>query len=294
VIGEQRFNCPECPKRGHGTDRKRHLNVNVAKGVLHCFRCGFGKGVIAEKYCQENGLDVQGDWAAFTEQRTRPPLRLPEEYTTDFTSKTMFGPKALNYLLSRGLTRTLVAAYDIGHCPTGSHHHRVIVPVYEAGMLVNWQGRDWTGAQELRHMGPHEKHGKPDPNSMFNFARVAKTGVILLVEGIYDALRIPEHGVGILGKGWSPEKRAQVLRAKPTTVYVCLDADAKVEDQRIHEDLAGCVPHVESITLSAATKDLGAASRQEVARVRQMCRAAVVAAKKFAVLPGREVRTAAL
>lgn len=280
--GEQHFKCPECPKRGKGPDRKKHLSVNVSKGVLHCFRCGFGKGVNAERYCQEHNLDVDGEWGTWSPiNRTLQPLRLPNEYTTDFTKKTLFGPETLQYLLKRGLSRELIAAYDIGHCPSGTHHHRIILPVYENGILVNFQGRDWSGVQEPKYLGPFEHHGKPDTDAMFNLPRAARSGVVVLVEGIFDALRLPDHAVALLGKGgWTAAKHSRLLAAKPVCVYLCLDDDAREEEQQIHEDLAGCIPHVETIKLAA--HDLGSAGTAEMVRVRRLCKAAATAARAFA------------
>ena len=283
--GEIRINCLECPKRGKGPDRKKHLNINPAMNKAHCWRCEFGTHN-AEAWCERNGIVINATWG-LAEQIERPKIKLPPEYTQDFTRHTMFGKQALQYLTRRHITPALIAAYDIGHCPTGRYAQRIIIPVYENGVLVTFQGRDWT---ELK--GKDERHRGATggaPSAMFNLDRAAQSRVLLLVEGPFDALRIPKYGVGILGKGWNAEKRAKVLRAKPTVVLVCMDRDAIDQDQLIHEDLAGCIPYVQTVTLDPAAKDLGEATAEQLAPVERLCQKAALAAARVARAPQRNV-----
>ena len=268
---EIRVNCPDSihiPRVGK-SDVKRRLYINPRKNAAHCFRCGFGTKDAAG-LVQRLRLDVGlQDWGDAPEA-DRGEVRLPDDFTLDYTI-TPFGSQAMAYLEARNLSRLTIAAYGIGYCTRGPQAFRVVIPVIEDGALVTWQARDWTGTYRSKYMTP--KGARPD--AMFNYDRARGTGVLVLVEGIFDALRLPEYAIALLGKGWNDAKRAKILRAKPNTVYVMLDADAKQDAQAIHEDLAGMVPHVE--TLSLSSKDIGSASPEEVESTRLLCRATELA-----------------
>ena len=39
-------NCPFCTDAGKSPDWKHHLQINIEKGVCHCFRCDYGGTLI--------------------------------------------------------------------------------------------------------------------------------------------------------------------------------------------------------------------------------------------------------
>jgi hypothetical protein len=239
--------------------------------------------VHAKELCDRHGFDVDFGSIEFiqqlvSERRAGWKVLLPPEYSIDFQS-TDASLDAFDYLHhDRMLPRTVIAGYQIGHCPHGEYGGRVVIPVIEDGELATFVARDYTG-----HASPEKKYlsaRKPVPHAMFNLDRAGhRGGVLVLVEGIFDALRLPEFAVALLGKGWSAEKRERVLRKKPSVVFIALDQDgsAEREQQEILEDLWGLVPHVAPLRI--AGKDLGAASRAVVADLNVLLRETARAAR---------------
>lgn len=263
---ELKFKCPFCHRRGLSPDRKRHLYVNPTTNKAHCFRCGYGTNH-AHSVAEREGLDVESSlWEACTTESTKnyDTCTLPPEYSNDWS--TTHGNNALQYLQSRGLSLPLISGYQLGYCSTGSYANRIITPVYEKGVLVFFQARDWTDLQTPKYLGPAGK-GR---DALFNLDRPAKKGVLLLVEGTFDALQIPKYGVALLGKSLSNAKINKIIAAKPKAVIILLDTDAAVNASKIREKIEGSIPIVSCLRLGRS-KDLGDATREEVEATTAIC-----------------------
>ena len=266
---ELRFNCPFCIKRGHTPDTKRKLHINPAKNKGHCFRCGYAT-VHAHLMAKRYGLAIDPTLVQVMQERqqslTPPTCRLPDFYTRDWEAS-MDGKVAYRYLRHRGLSRTLIGGYELGYVPYGKPYgSRVVIPMYHNGEIVYWQARDWTERREPKYIGPDLD--KP----LFNFDRAAHTGAICLVEGPFDALRVPQYGVAMLGKELTDQQAAQIIKAKPNLVLLCLDADAPQAERQVRGQLSRVVPEVLSFPLHRfGVKDLGAASMPVIKIVEQMC-----------------------
>lgn len=266
-------NCPDAihKKRTGKSDEKQKLYIYCDTNTAFCFRCKFftknAKEVLA-KY----GIKVQSSTFARPRvgQTYHRRLSLPGSYSNTFRG--MDGEQALRYLISRNISAGTIAAYDVGYCARSGDKYsgRVIIPIYEDGVLVNFQARDYTGEQEPRYTGPSSKDGAR-ANCLFNLERPANSGVLFLVEGPMDALRMPEFAVSLLGSGWNDTKRNKILSVKPTTIILCLDNDAAGQEakRQVYKDLYGLVPHLSEFRLSQ--KDLGSVLPEELEAARQFC-----------------------
>jgi hypothetical protein len=123
-----------------------------------------------------------------------------------------------------------------------------------------------------KYDSPSKKDGAI-PNVIFNQDRIQPGGVMVLTEGPFDALRLPEYAVALIGSGWNAAKRGRVLARRPGVVLLALDQDGagRKATEIIYHDLLGLVPVVDRLKLPA--KDLGGLSRSEVAHIRSICRA---------------------
>lgn len=280
---ELKVNCPFCARRGHKPDRTKNLGINPAKNMAHCFRCGYGTRDARSMVLHEQlPIDVSAFGMGALDDRPRETVRLPPEYTADFTH-TRYGEQVLAYLLQRGLSRAVIAAYELGHCETGTYRGRIVIPVYEYGLLVSFQARDWRDRSEVKYLSP----ASGEKGVLFNLERPARAGVLLLTEGPFDALRMPEFAVAVLGKEWTAEKRDRVLAARPAAVVLALDNDSpgRMATEAIENDLLGLVPHV--LRLPYTAKDLGSASDQELRSAYWLCRTLADAAGSGAAAAGR-------
>ena len=260
---EYRFHCPFCVRRGKTADRRRHLYINPAKNVAHCFRCGY-RTRNAQAVATTHGLVIPSvAWHVVPAlAQTRRGVPLPPEYTTDWSDPR--SRPARRYLATRGLVSTTIAAYEIGYCLHGPYAQRVIVPVYRDGHILHWIGRDWTNRRTPKYVGPRGS-GR---GVLFNIERAAETGCVLLVEGVFDALRLPEFGVAIFGKQLHREQRQTLFRAKLRRVLVCLDADAPLEAVAVASQLRGCIPEVAVVPIDG---DLGNAQPAFVSALSKVC-----------------------
>jgi DNA primase len=264
---EKQFNCPFCPRNGKTRDTKKHLHVNPIKNKAHCFRCGYSS-LNAKRMAEIERLDIEPSlWVILNDanQPARPSLRLPAEYTTEWR-RILWGPQAYDYLRRRGLSDMDIAVYEIGHCSSGYFAQRVIVPVYDNGDLVYFQARDWTGRAPIKYLGPSGY----EQGVLFNFDRAAESGVLLLVEGIFDALRLPAYAVALLGKRLQAQQQARIVAAKPRTVFIFLDSDADEQAERIKGQLVNPSRQVHVLRLPGI-KDLGEAPADVVDSLDDLC-----------------------
>lgn len=270
------INCPDSihVKRTGKKDTKRkfYINTDTNKGI--CFRCKFTTRR-AKEVCEENNIHIE-----FTRNYTvddSPPaarLALPTGYKKIFTG--VEGQKALQYLLKRGISRQTIASYEIGYCgpyADPKYANRVLIPFYSGGRLVNFQARALIKGVEPRYTGPSKADGA-ESNCLFNLDRAAENGVIFLVEGPFDALRLPEYAVSLVGSVWNETKRKKILQAKPLAVILCLDNDqaGKEATSKIYKDLFGLVEQIHFFELGLPYKDLGELPPDRVEAAYQFCR----------------------
>jgi len=270
-MSEIRINCPDAihvPRTGK-SDYKRKLYINTQKGFGHCFRCGF-KTRNAAELIERFDLSIEID---FQDQVDTPTvqLHLPTEYRTDFWST--HGTIALQYLKSRDIPEAVILDYSLGFCTEGRYAGRIIIPFFRNGDLVYFQARDYTNSCKLKYDSPSKSEGAV-PNVLFNLDRAAKTGVVLLVEGPLDALRIPKYGVAVVGCTWNDAKQRALLSCRPRAVFLALDNDDAGRDAtaRIKYCLSGLIPQV--VTISYEGKDPGSVSAAEMGHFNILCDAA--------------------
>lgn len=250
--------CPFCARRGKGPDRKTHLAINPEKNVLHCFRCGFGSRN-AQAVSAHERLSVPPGirWGRSTPtaiQQTPTPPPPPAGFSTDFS--TPLGQRAYRYLQSRGLSSSLIYGYGLGYSDIPPFDGRIIVPIYQHGHCVAYQGRCFLGSSRPKY---RTSAGFP-PGTLFNLDRAVHAPVRFLVEGVFDAFTVPAASIAIFGKHLTEPQRHRVLQLPVRPLYIAVDADADLEAEDIARQLRGCMP-VYRLPLPPGVKDLGEAPR---------------------------------
>mgnify|MGYP005813291291 FL=1 len=236
------FSCPACEHR------KKKLSVNVEKNKFQCWTCGFSGSTlsaIVKKYGEpkdkkewlEAGevVDINDFYKIFEEEtEKREEVVLPEEYiclvNEDVPRSALMAKK---YLKERGVTRDDILLNKIGYCATGEYARRVIVPSFDIeGEIDYFIARSYTG-DFLKYKNP-----KVSRNIVFNDLYINWNDDIVLVEGVFDAIRAGYNTIPLLGSTLNVNS---VLFSKivnnDTGVYLALDPDAHIKENKIAIEL---------------------------------------------------------
>jgi len=96
------------------------------------------------------------------------------------------------------------------------------VPVTVAGRLVSFVARAIDDSVVPKYRSPK---GADNSRALFNLERLAGREDAVLVEGVFDALRIPDLAVATLGTHLSMAQRTLLIRAGIRRATICWDTD---------------------------------------------------------------------
>lgn len=208
-------NLRECPSCGNSNWK---VYIGTESGLGNCFVCnkGYNKwGLIRAHLNEASGRQVIEHIKAHVEGRgwiakrttsvivqTPVELKLPDSFALPH------GGQNISYLVNRGITDAVTAYFHLRYCHKGwfgytldgqekwmKFDERVLIPVFDLdGKMVNFQGRDITGAQEPKYLFP------PGLSStgqhLLNGMNVKDTKRIVVGEGAFDiaALKLALDG----------------------------------------------------------------------------------------------------
>ena len=180
-------------------------------------------------------VDINDFYKIFEEEtEKREEVVLPEEYiclvNEDVPRSALMAKK---YLKERGVTRDDILLNKIGYCATGEYARRVIVPSFDIeGEIDYFIARSYTG-DFLKYKNP-----KVSRNIVFNDLYINWNDDIVLVEGVFDAIRAGYNTIPLLGSTLNVNS---VLFSKivnnDTGVYLALDPDAHIKENKIAIEL---------------------------------------------------------
>lgn len=198
---EVRRNCPYCITNGKSADTKEHLYINTEKGVGFCHRCNWS-----------------GPWTGVLD---KSPLKPKKEYKIDlFTFDIKGGEEVFKYCLTR-LPEEVIHA-KVRWSP--DIMDRAFFPVWGGGVVQVWQGRGISPDVHPKFL----TWGKCS-EYLYNFESVSDWCVV--TEGIMSALSTP-NGIAMMGKSLSETQKKLVI-SKYNKVFLCLDPDARREQEKI-------------------------------------------------------------
>jgi len=230
---EHLFNCPQCDHE------KKKLSVNVDKNVFKCWVCDWsGKNIyrIVKRY---GSTDNRYEWRSFVEQieienfsdklfspvlkKETTKLALPREFIS-LANKNLPNTSLypLNYLKSRGIDKNNIIKWKMGYCPTGKYAGRVLIPSFSEEGEINYfvtrsYDNDW------------KKYINPDVSRdiVFNYPYVDFDEEVVIVEGVFDAVKAGTNSIPILGSTLNENSKLFYEIVKnDTCVYLALDPDA--------------------------------------------------------------------
>ena len=226
------FYCPYCEHH------KRKLSVNIEKNVYKCWVCDtrgrniqrivrrFGNFKQRQEWSQ---LEAQIDYSLLetlfeTPKEEKQVVELPEEFISlanKVTAPTGFS--ARRYLKARGLRKQDILWWKMGYCSSGEYENRIIIPSFDEDGDVNYfMARSY--AKEY----PKYKNPPTGRDIIFNDLFVDWTSDVVLVEGVFDAIKVGHNSIPLLGSTLREESKTfQKIVRNDTPVYLALDPDAK-------------------------------------------------------------------
>lgn len=277
---EHLFHCPYCEHH------KRKFSVNVEKGYYKCWVCdarGKNLGRLIRRFGsfeeRQEWNDLSGvvDLGAFEDLfAERKPhletlLNLPGEFIPLSSKNPPTGARrALNYLNDRGLGPQDILRWKIGFCEAGPYHGRIIIPSFNGDGNVNYFiARSYTNAW------PRYKNPSAAKNIVFNELYVDWDNPIIIVEGIFDAIKAG-NAIPLLGSTIRENSKLfQEIVKRNAVVYLALDSDASKKTVEILKLLLSYDVEVYMIDVDGyedvgeMTKDIFEKRRQEASFVSQ-------------------------
>jgi len=272
---EVAYRCPTCDAA-----TKRKLSVNVRKGVVHCWRCGYAASIrtflrdLNGGHLGTRELSLLGrvsppgraiECRRYAISRLIPPSippasrglepePLPPEYVPLAGARGARFRPAFAYLRRRGVGMGVVERFRVGYCTAGRCAHYLVFPVVQFGRQVYYTTRFTGRSPSRKSLNPKAVGGRHTKSSvLLNYDAVVGLPVVAIVEGPFDCMAYPES-VAVMGRTVSDrqvELLSYLVGAGTREFVVLLDADAAVEADAMRARLSGVAPTVSVATLES-------------------------------------------
>jgi len=280
--------CPWC------SDKRFRFFINLDRKVCYCHNCGYSASSITfiSDYNRISWKDALSIFREYEGYRIVLPRDLETEiyeklYASninpiqnkvviplpdEFRSLNQTDNQAFKYLKSRlpWISLDEIEQRGIGYCEVGNYSHRVIFPFTENNEMVYWQARSWLPEPKdffkkkvfrkvLNPSLSEEEINKgkiaiEKSEVIYNLDSALSTGMIVICEGIIDALTIGEVGIAINGKHLSDSQFTKLVSKKDNifTLLIMLDEDAFENALYMAERLYG---HFEDVLIGKLPKE---------------------------------------
>ena len=262
------FKCPKCQHD------KRKLSVNVEKNVFKCWVCGYSGTNISNLLKRYASYSEYSKWSELSdvvniskfdnlfgveeEVEQESFLELPPEFETlTGQSKQISSRPAINYLRNRGIDDKDILKWKIGFCKTGEYEKRICIPSFnEDGELNYFVGRTYAGDF------PKYKNPPASKDIIFNSLNIDWDEPIVLVEGVFDAIKA-KNAIPLLGSNLSEKSKLfQKIVQENCTVYMALDQDAQSKENKMIKSLLDHDIQIYKINIDPYS-DVGEMSKEE-------------------------------
>ncbi len=234
------FYCPKCKHH------KRKLSVNVEADKFKCWVCDYSGRSIRRLIRDFGDYRSLSAWDELTshvdiksfdnlfkepeEVKAEQRVELPKEFKTLVSKELPLVTLPIKkYLSSREITHRDVVKWKMGYCISGEYGGRVIVPSFsEDGTLNYFIARSYTGHWK-KYMNPPASR-----NIVFNDLMVDWKADIILVEGVFDAIRAGSNAIPLLGSQLNERSSLfqKIIKYNPR-VYIALDPDAEKKSAKL-------------------------------------------------------------
>jgi len=241
--------CPVCGD-SQKTKRKRRLHIDWYQKhndwAITCYNggCPFRSGNLYSLYAYVRGVEYS-EARRYINQDTYNTEEIKERLSNTFKPKKpdayddkgddldldmddclTFNTKSLDrihlryklflrtFMLSRHIRKPCFIAHS------GRYKNRIIIPIYEGGKMVYFQGRAMNSTMDPKYLNPIVD--KTD--IVMNRENFSRNKCIMVTEGIIDAWMVEDdQGTSVLGGYFDEEKITQLLTMTDKDVILCFD-----------------------------------------------------------------------
>jgi DNA primase len=288
--GEYLYKCPNC------NHHKNKLSVNYDKEFYKCWICGFrGRNLskivllygnndlkVRWREIDVDGIEITDDYDEIRDKildtidrRKKDHVTTPavdKEVQRQFEKTNYVSlANAVNplisgasnlYLKNRGYDRYDILKWQIGFSIIGIYRHRIIIPSYNVNGAMNYFITRSYVDSEFKYWNP--KVNKDD--IIFNEFWIDWEDDIVLVEGVFDAMKIDKNAIPLLGSTLSEDSLLfkRIMQYRPN-VILALDSDAIVKSKKIYDKLSSLGINVFRMSISGYN-DVGEMPKEVVRR----------------------------
>lgn len=250
--GHISIQCPFCD------DKSNHLNFSIAKGYCQCWRCKAGHPVKAVSLAAHIPMDSARKLIQQYSHGLNPYLQ--NEQTKKAHAKSITLPGApikephKKYLEGRGFDPEELEFYHgilgtdmVGMWQGIDFRYRIIIPVYDVwGELCTFQGRDYTGKQDLRYKCcPVEKAVIHHKHLLYGAELARDKDRIVVVEGVFDQWRMGPGSVATFGTSLTREQVNLLTLWKEVVFLFDPEPEAQQHARDYAKDISACGCSVE-------------------------------------------------
>lgn len=260
--------CPVCKENSRTSSKKKKLSICLEKGIYHCWVCeAKGKNVasFAFKNTQIDSQTKAKLSEAFNlqqevEKEKEIVIRLPSDFRLLYSDNSIQGKIAKRYLHKRGCNPNDLLRFKIGISGESDYINRIIIPSFSDDMKLNFflsRSYDENSIRKYKNCD-----GKKT-EIIFNEHLIDWTQPVVLVEGVFDAMKSIENTIPVLGS-WIDESHYvfQKIVKNNTPVILGMDPDAIQKTMKIAKNLASFGVDVK--ICDHKEKDFGDMTKEEV------------------------------
>lgn len=182
-----KYNCPNCENNGFPID-KYNLEVSFPKNTWHCWCCnksGNLYSIVKQYGYKDYAVWFKQHRDTILEKATTTILELPK------TVALHNHKDAYEYVLNRNIHPSIIKQRNIRYCYDGKYKGNIIFPSYH---------KDGQLSYFVAHSYIHRKYQekKTPEHICFYENQIDKNLPIILTEGVYDALSVP-NAIPLLG-----------------------------------------------------------------------------------------------
>jgi len=262
------------PWKSHDTGY--HLGWNLSGCYLYSWSTG-GHSLfswmktVAPNVDFSTALETYGD--VYIDRRADWGKKTAQAETLNFPFEPL-GKVARKYLTGRGFDSDLLEEkYRIRDGGIiGDWRFRIMIPFYYDKALVTFQGRDYTGKQEIRYKFLSIEASVINPKHVFYNMDNSTKDKVILTEGVFDCIRLAGDGgdvIASLGIATS-EPQLRLLKARYKTVHICYDPEqsAQIRAKKLAEKLSAIGVAV-NVWDTEKAYDLGDTSDEEAREIKK-------------------------
>ena len=255
-----------CPSCNESRLDKKKLVVQLETGWFNCWVCGLsGKNVSflfrkhAKKYLTQCLEVFNCGRVQKTEEDTDVPLDLPDDARLVLGSKDPDARAIVNYLRGRGMTTMDIYRWRVCFSNKFPLIRKAIFPSHDREGELNY----YVSRSIDNSVYKYTNAKIPKSSIIFNEIDMDWSQPVILVEGVFDAVKCPDNTVPVLGSSVSKKSRLYKLLSKNrATVIVAFDSDAEAKAHRVCRVLrqSGCSVYKATVR----NGDLGSKSKDAV------------------------------